>query len=217
MVTFGERLRQRRKDLKITQAKLAEMLCVSRSAVSNWEVGRNYPDLDILVSLSEILQASVDQLLKEEPTMVVKMGKEQRLNRKRKIALRVIIPTFIAMIGLSSYLVYHNTEATNQSFSPSETTVLTISKELSARWKTVKWNGVSNISSPFLKTSHLLTNDDGSSGAIKIRLETLGGKTVQPPFILKTGTSHRFNLGNRNQRFRLQVKAAAGQYILNLR
>ncbi|APT18405.1 helix-turn-helix transcriptional regulator [Amylolactobacillus amylophilus] len=39
MTTFGERLKQRRLELKITQARLAELLSVSRSAISNWEVG----------------------------------------------------------------------------------------------------------------------------------------------------------------------------------
>ena len=82
MITFGERLKQRRQELKITQARLAELLSVSRSAISNWEVGRNYPDLDILVSLSEILQMSIDQLLKEEPEMVEEMGKERRVGKE---------------------------------------------------------------------------------------------------------------------------------------
>lgn len=216
MTTFGERLKQRRLELKITQARLAELLSVSRSAISNWEVGRNYPDLDILVSLSEILQVSIDQLLKEEPEMVEEMGKEQRLNRKRKIALRIIVPAFIAVLGLSLYLLYHNTETVNQTISPDQSTVLTVSKHASSRWHTASWNGNSVVRPSLLKSSYVLTNDDGSQGDIEIRLVDLNGKTVQAPFILKAGKSRKVTLTNRNQQFKLQFKARSGQYIINL-
>ncbi|WP_302804629.1 helix-turn-helix domain-containing protein [Schleiferilactobacillus harbinensis] len=216
MTTFGERLKQRRQSLKITQAQLAELLSVSRSAISNWEVGRNYPDLDILVPLSEILQISVDQLLKEEPEMVEELGKEQRLNRKRKIALRIIVPAFAVMICLSLYLLFHNTETVYRTISPDQSTVLTISQQTSTHWHTASWNGSSVIKPSIFKASYVLTNDDGSQGNIKLRFVSLNGKTMQTPFMLKAGKSHKVALKNRNQRFRIQVKAKSGQYVINL-
>ncbi|EMF0070345.1 helix-turn-helix transcriptional regulator, partial [Enterococcus hirae] len=39
---FGKLLKQERKKMNLTQADLAEQLNVSRSAISNWEIGRNY-------------------------------------------------------------------------------------------------------------------------------------------------------------------------------
>ena len=216
MTTFGERLKHRRQDLEITQAQLAELLSVSRSAISNWEVGRNYPDLDILISLSEILQTSIDQLLKEAPAMAEELGKEQRLNRKRKMTLRIIVPAFAVMICLSLYLLFHNTGIVYQAISPDQSTVLTIPQQTSTHWHTTSWNGSSVIKPSMFKTSYVLTNDDGSQGDIEIRFVSLNGKTIQAPFILKAGKSHKVALKNRSQRFRLQVKAKSGQYVIKL-
>ena len=148
--------------------------------------------------------------------MVEEMGKEQRLNRKRKIALRTIVPAFIAVLGLSLYLLYHNTETVNQTISPDQSTVLTVSKHASSRWHTASWNGNSLVRPSLLKSSYVLTNDDGSQGDIEIRLVDLNGKTVQAPFILKAGKTRKVTLTNRNQQFKLQFKARSGQYIINL-
>ena len=43
---IGERLQQLRKEKGISQEKLAEQLHVTRQAVSKWETGQSYPDLD---------------------------------------------------------------------------------------------------------------------------------------------------------------------------
>ena len=56
-----------RKRKKITQVQLAEKLGVTQGAVSQWEKGLSFPDVRLLVKLSEILECTVDELLKGGP------------------------------------------------------------------------------------------------------------------------------------------------------
>jgi transcriptional regulator with XRE-family HTH domain len=60
MAEIGKRIRDLRKEKNLTQQELSEKLNVSRSAVANWEGGRNYPDLDSIISLSDLLDISLD-------------------------------------------------------------------------------------------------------------------------------------------------------------
>ena len=60
---FNEKLRQLRKSKGLTQDRLAEKLYVSRTAVSKWESGRGYPNIDSLKRISELFGVTVDDLL----------------------------------------------------------------------------------------------------------------------------------------------------------
>lgn len=55
-----KRLRQRK---GLTQEELGAKLHVTRQAVSNWETGKNQPDIEILKSLAETLEVDVSELL----------------------------------------------------------------------------------------------------------------------------------------------------------
>lgn len=59
----GTLIAQRRKQLTLSQAELAERLHVTDKAVSRWETGRGMPGLDSLEPLSEALGLSVSELL----------------------------------------------------------------------------------------------------------------------------------------------------------
>ena len=61
--TFGEFLRQKRQEKKLTQKDLAKLLIVSESAVSKWERDVARPDIALLPKLSEILGASEHELI----------------------------------------------------------------------------------------------------------------------------------------------------------
>ena len=52
---IGSKIKKSRTDAKITQEQVAEALDISRQTVSNWENGKSYPDLQILVSMSNQL------------------------------------------------------------------------------------------------------------------------------------------------------------------
>lgn len=55
-----------RKANKLSQECLADKMCVSRQAISRWEAGTSYPNIDNLVLLSDIFEISLDVLLREE-------------------------------------------------------------------------------------------------------------------------------------------------------
>ena len=60
---FHEKLQQLRKQRNLTQEDLAAALFVSRTAVSKWESGRGYPNIDSLKALSGFYAVSIDELL----------------------------------------------------------------------------------------------------------------------------------------------------------
>ena len=67
-MSFGENLQRIRKTNQLSQEGLAEMLGVSRQAVSKWELGDGYPEVDKLLLLSKKLNISLDSLLGGENT-----------------------------------------------------------------------------------------------------------------------------------------------------
>ena len=65
-MTLGERIKEQRTKAKISQEKLAELVGVSRQAVTKWESGQSAPSTENLFRLAEIFGTSVDILTKEE-------------------------------------------------------------------------------------------------------------------------------------------------------
>lgn len=63
---FSEKLQQLRKQENLTQEQLADKLFVSRTAVSKWESGKGYPNIDSLKRISNIFHVSIDDLLSGE-------------------------------------------------------------------------------------------------------------------------------------------------------
>lgn len=63
---FNEKLQELRKARSMTQEELAEALFVSRTAVSKWEQGRGYPNLDSLKEISRFFSVSIDELICSE-------------------------------------------------------------------------------------------------------------------------------------------------------
>ena len=60
---FADNLKQVRKEHNLSQEELAELLNVSRQAVSKWEQGMGYQEVEKLVELSSKLDISLDQLM----------------------------------------------------------------------------------------------------------------------------------------------------------
>lgn len=65
-MNFADILKQIRKDRKLSQEDLAELLDVSRQAVSKWEQGAGYPEVEKLLLLSDTLNISLDSLMGSE-------------------------------------------------------------------------------------------------------------------------------------------------------
>lgn len=66
---FGELLRNTRQRVNLTQEQLASKLNVTSSAVSKWENGRNLPDREILLKLSELLHLTLEDIYHPRETL----------------------------------------------------------------------------------------------------------------------------------------------------
>lgn len=65
---FHEKLQKLRKEKGLSQEALAEMLGVSRQAVSKWEGGQSYPEMETLIALSTVYGVTLDSLVKDGET-----------------------------------------------------------------------------------------------------------------------------------------------------
>lgn len=62
---FNENLKYLRKQAGLTQEQLAEKLNVSRQAITKWESGQSFPDIENLKEISYIFSVSIDSLVEE--------------------------------------------------------------------------------------------------------------------------------------------------------
>lgn len=76
---IGQKIRERRQSLGITQEFVANRLDVNPSHISNIECGRANPSLTALVKIANVLQCSVDYFIHEEYTF--------RMNRQEDMTL----------------------------------------------------------------------------------------------------------------------------------
>lgn len=105
---FGKILKEKRHQAGITQEELAKRLNVSRSAISNWEIGRNYPDIHTLVEISTSLGVSLDELL-ENSTMTETMidtTKEMAVNQKKKRGKLFYVVALCSIVSVMSLLFF---------------------------------------------------------------------------------------------------------------
>lgn len=68
---FHEKLQELRKQKGLTQNQLAERLFVSRTAVSKWESGRGYPNIESLKAIAKFFGLPIDQLLSGEELLAL--------------------------------------------------------------------------------------------------------------------------------------------------
>ncbi len=62
-MSLAQRLQNLRKEAHYSQEQLADLLGISRQAVSKWESGQGKPDLDNIARLTEIYNVSADYLI----------------------------------------------------------------------------------------------------------------------------------------------------------
>ncbi len=59
----GKNIKFFREKKDITQSELADKLCVTRQAVSNWENGKTEPDIEMLNKIASVLEISIEELI----------------------------------------------------------------------------------------------------------------------------------------------------------
>lgn len=82
---IGKFISKCRKEKNITQSELAEKLGVTDRSVSNWENGKNMPDLSLFKPLCELLNISINELLSGE-----KINKEEYQNKSDENIINAI-------------------------------------------------------------------------------------------------------------------------------
>ena len=68
---FNEKLQELRKNKGLTQEELAQILYVSRTAISKWESGRGFPNIESLKSISKYFSVSLDELLSNDEILTI--------------------------------------------------------------------------------------------------------------------------------------------------
>lgn len=99
---IGAQIKMHRQAQNMTQEMLANELHVGRTTVSNWEIGRNYPDLQLIVSISNVLSISLDTLLGKESEIVKEITRDTniRKSQSRKIKILSVLLVLVILVGL---------------------------------------------------------------------------------------------------------------------
>ncbi len=103
----GTQIKKYRSEMGISQEKLAEMVYVSRQTVSNWETGKNYPDIHSLLLLSSLFKVSLDQLIKGDVAIMQQEITEmeiKKLNRYGWIYAGLLLLVVVSLPPLLMWL-----------------------------------------------------------------------------------------------------------------
>ena len=80
---FNEKLQELRKQKGLTQEALAQELFVSRTAISKWESGRGYPNIDSLKAIAKYFSVTIDELLSSGE--VLSIAEEEHKQKQRRL------------------------------------------------------------------------------------------------------------------------------------
>lgn len=95
---FNEKLQSLRKEKGLTQEELAEVLYVSRTAVSKWESGRGYPNIESLKDISKFFSVSIDDLLSGEKLLSI-------AEKENKSNIRGMCDLLYGIVDLLSFIL----------------------------------------------------------------------------------------------------------------
>ena len=90
-MNFSDNLKKIRKEHNLSQEQIAEQLGVSRQSVSKWESGQAYPEMDKMLSLCQLFNLNIDELLNQDI-------KEVNSNKQAKNNINKFIDDFLDYI-----------------------------------------------------------------------------------------------------------------------
>ena len=96
---FHEKLQELRKQKGLTQEELAESLYVSRTAISKWESGRGYPNIDSLKAIAKFFSVTIDALLSGEEVLTI----AEEDQKQKESLLRDMV---FGLLDLSAAIVF---------------------------------------------------------------------------------------------------------------
>ena len=110
LTVMGKNIAKYRKNKKLTQKKLGEIIDVSDKSISKWENGNIAPDITLLVPLAKTLDVSVQEILTDNKnenniTTVEGIKLYAKITKMKIIKYCIIIILFMLSIFLTYYIV----------------------------------------------------------------------------------------------------------------
>ena len=102
----GAQIKKYRSNMGISQEELAEKVYVSRQTVSNWETGKNYPDIRSVLLLSSVFNVSLDQLIKGDVEIMKKEIRETEIKKLNKYASIYAVFLILTVISLVPFIAF---------------------------------------------------------------------------------------------------------------
>lgn len=103
-MNIGNRIKEFREKINISQEELADKVYTSRQTISNWENDKTYPDINSLKLLSNIFNVSLDNLVEGDIDMMKKTINE--VERKDFILISRIYSIELFVMILSAYPLF---------------------------------------------------------------------------------------------------------------
>ena len=100
---MSKQIKKYRLQLHLSQEELADKIFVTRQTISNWENGKNYPDINSIVLLSTLFGISLDILVKgdlEEMKECIKNEDIQKLQKDGIIFSILLVATVVSVVPL---------------------------------------------------------------------------------------------------------------------
>lgn len=107
---FSDKLKTLRLQANLTQNELANELSVSRQAISNYEQGRSYPSIDILLGMSKLFNQSLDELLESG-------AKKRYMKQLLIVSLVIFVSIIVSIISICIISFRNNLTVFNLVFS----------------------------------------------------------------------------------------------------
>ena len=95
---FNKKLQELRKQKGLTQEELAEKLYVSRTAISKWESGRGYPNIESLKAIAKLFSVTVDELLSSDEILTLAEEDSKRKEKNFRDMIYGLLDFCIAML-----------------------------------------------------------------------------------------------------------------------
>lgn len=113
-MTVAEIIKKTRLDDNLTQEEYGAKFGVTRQTVSSWENGKSIPDLQLLITICNTYNISLDALLNEDRNYTRKINYSQKISRIVKVIISVLLPIAIfclIYVGIWSVVAHREKNA----------------------------------------------------------------------------------------------------------
>ena len=105
---IGTIISNRRKELKMTQKELSEKLNVTDRTVSRWECEVNLPDVEMLKTISKVLDVDITYFYEDVSTREINYTEEYDYDKIKKFKIKSIVPFVLISFSILFTLILKN-------------------------------------------------------------------------------------------------------------